>query len=779
MPTYTQAGRLMAVTTPLGPNALLLETLTGTEELSALFTFRLGVLAPPETQFTFDQLLGQSVTIALSMPGNTFRFLNGIVVSLSEEGQVHGPRGTTAFVRYRAEVVPKIWLLTRRMQSRIFQQIKVPDILKKVFTGFEVDWAGLQGTYEPRDYCVQYRESDFDFASRIMEEEGIYYYFSHADGSHKMMVADKPKGHLPVPGPTIIRYEPAIGGGREDDRIYSWYKTQEIRSGKVTLWDHCFELPHQHLDASQPIQSTVTVGGVSHKSTVGGNDQLELYDYPGAYAQRFDGIAPGGGDRKSDVQKIFQDNKRTTAIRMEQEAAQGIVIIGASNCRQLAAGHKFTLAEHFNGNGDYVITRVEHDINLIGSYTNDESDRIDYRNDFHCLPFALPYRPAQTTPKAHVWGTQTATVVGPPGEEIFTDKYSRVKVKFHWDRAEGKDANSSCWIRVATLWAGKQWGMIHIPRIGQEVIVAFEEGDPDRPIIVGSVFNAEQMPPETLPADKTISGWKSRSSLEGDETMYNQLMFEDKKGLEYIYFHAQKDFYRVVENNDFVTIGFDAKDKGNQMVTIHNIQQVVVGDDGGGDKPEDGSQLVYVWNNHEFVVGNGEGDCKDGSELGSIWNNQEIEIGKGKGKAKDGSQIVSIFNNQTLIVGSGKGANKDGSQLVTIWKDRQVTIKTGDDKLTIDKGNRETKISMGNDKLTVAMGNIVTKVSLGSSKEEAMQSIELKVGANSIKIDQSGITLKGIMVKIEGTAMAQMKAPMTQVNGDGMLMCKGGIVMIN
>ncbi len=778
-PTYTQAGRLMAVSTPLGADALLLETFTGTESLSQLFSLRLGLLAPPETQFDYADLLGQPATVKLSMPGNAWRFFNGIIVSLSEEGQVHGPRGTISFVRYRAEVVPKVWMLTRRAQSRIFQQITVPDILKKVFAGFDVDWAGLQSRYEPRDYVTQYRETDFAFASRVMEEEGIYYYFEHADGSHKMVVADTPQGHAAVPGPTSIRYEPAIGGAREDDRIYAWHKTQEIRSGKVTLWDHCFELPGQNLEASQPIVATVTVGGVDHKTKVGGNEQLELYDYPGEYAQRFDGIAPGGGDRKSDVQKIFQDNKRTASVRMQQEAAQGIDIIGASNCRQMATGHKFTLAQHYNGNGDYVLTRIEHHVNLIGSYTNEESDELDYSNEFHCIPLALPFRPARVTPKAHVWGTHTATVVGPAGEEIFTDKYSRVKVQFHWDREGKKDANSSCWVRVATLWAGKQWGFIHIPRIGQEVIVAFEEGDPDRPIIVGSVYNAENMPPETLPDDKTISGWKSRSTLQGDESMYNQLMFEDKKGQEYIYFHAEKDFYRVVENNDYLSVGYDDQAKGNQDIYVFNNQTLVVGDKEGSNMAENGSQFVYVWNNHEFVVGNGETDAKDGSQLVSIWKNQEVTIGAGKGSQADGSQLVSIWKNQEVTVGKGEGSCGDGSQKVTIWKDRTVTLKTGDDKLTIDKGNRETKISMGSDKVTISMGDQITKASLGSIKMEAMQAIEMKVGGNSIKIDQMGVTINGIMFKATASGIAEVKGTMAKVNGDAMLMAKGGITMIN
>ncbi|HET6576488.1 MAG TPA: type VI secretion system tip protein TssI/VgrG, partial [Fimbriiglobus sp.] len=561
MPKYSQAGRLLAVTTPLGPDALLLARFAGTEALSELFEFRLDLLAERDTDVPFDKLLGQSATVALKRPDGSYRHFNGIVNRVSQGEMVSGPYGGQTFVRYAATVAPQVWLLTCKAQSRIFQQVNVPDILKQVFAGFDVDWQ-VQGTFHPRDYCVQYRETDWAFASRIMEEEGIYYFFKHSDGAHKLVVANTPAGHPDVPAPTAAVYETIAGGRPPDDRVHYWAKTQEVRSGKYTLWDHCFELPGQHLDATKTIQETVTVGTVDHKLKVGGNDKLELYDYPGAYAQRFDGVAPGGGDRKSDVQKIFEDNSRTVGIRMQQEAAPGLTIAGSSGCRQLAAGHKFSLQRHFNADGEYLLTRVSHSADAAAEYTQANGPEPAYQNSFTCIPAGLPFRPPQATPKARVAGTHTATVVGPPGEEIFTDKYSRVKVQFHWDRQGKNDADSSCWVRVATLWAGKQWGMIHIPRIGQEVVVDFLEGDPDQPIIVGSVYNAEQMPPYALPDHRTQSGLKTRSSLKGTEANFNELRFEDKKGAEQVYFHAERNFDRVVENDDTISVGFEDHDPG-------------------------------------------------------------------------------------------------------------------------------------------------------------------------------------------------------------------------
>ena len=251
MPKYSQANRPMAVSTPLGPDVLLLQQFSGSEFLSRLFRFQLELLAESSTDIAFDQILGQSVTVTLQMPDGSSRYFNGIVNRFSQGQQIPSPMGSAFFTRYQAEIVPQLWLLTRKAQSRIFQQIAVPDILKQVLTGLSVDYQ-LQGTYKPRDYCVQYRETDFDFASRLMEEEGIYYFFTHADGSHKMVVADTPMSHPDVPGATTAIYEVVEGGLRKEDRVQTWEKSQEIRSGKYTLWDQCFELPGQNLEAVKP-----------------------------------------------------------------------------------------------------------------------------------------------------------------------------------------------------------------------------------------------------------------------------------------------------------------------------------------------------------------------------------------------------------------------------------------------------------------------------------------------------------------------------------------------
>jgi type VI secretion system secreted protein VgrG len=749
---------MLAVSTPLGTDVLLLRHFSGTESLSQLFLFELDMLADSTTEIAFDQVLGQNVTVAITLPDSSTRFLNGIVSRFSQGHRVPSGQGAGTLTLYRAEMVPLAWTLTKKAQSRIFQQLSVPDILKQVLTGIDVA-NQLQGTYLPRDYCVQYHETDFNFACRLMEEEGIYFFFKHTSSSHQMILADTPQSHPDVPGPTTVHFEEQEGGIREEDRVHAWEKSQEVRSGKYRLWDQCFELPGKNLEAVQPTLDTVQAGSVSHKLKVANNDQLEIYEFPGAYAQRFDGIAPGGGDRASDIQNIFKDNTRTATVRMQQETAPGVSIKGSSTCRQFAAGCKFTLDRHFNANGPYVLTSVYHRATVGDAYTTGSDSEIPYKNTFQCIPFALPFKPSRTTPRPIIEGTQTAVVVGPSGQEIFTDKYSRVKVQFPWDRQGTNDANSSCWVRVATPWAGQQWGIIHIPRIGQEVVVAFEEGDPDRPIIVGSVYNAQNMPPYTLPDNMTQSGYLSRSTLKGTADNFNQLRFEDKKGSEEVYFHAEKDFNRVVENNDTLKVGFDKSDKGDQTIQIFNNRTINVGD----QKADDGSQSTTIFNNDTLTVGNS--NAKDGSQTISIYKDrtETVKTGNETVTIEQGTRTVTVQGNDTHEIKQG---------------DRSVLIDQGNDALDVKMGNRDVKIEMGNDSLAISMGNQTTKLDLGASSTEAMQSITLKVGQSSITIDNMGVTIKGMMISVQGQVQTEVKGLMTSVKADVMLQAQGAITMI-
>ncbi len=548
---FLEANRYLYLTTPLGDDKLLLRSFEGDEALNRLFSFELELQAENTTSVDFDKLIGQKVSFGVlgGDAGDTARHFHGIVVEMVQE--VRDARLTS----YSMTVAPEIWKLSCKFRSRIFQHIKIPDLLKQLFTGFDAAYE-IQGTFEEREYVVQYQESDLDFASRLMEEEGIYYFFKFTKGAHKLVLANTPPSHPDLPGGSQVIFEAVEGGEREDERITSWTKEQHWGSGKYTLWDHHFELPHKKLEAEQIIIDSVPAGKITHKLKLSGNEEMEVYENPGRYAQRFDGIDRSGGEKAGDLAKIFDDNKRTTGIRMQQVETPTILIHGESNHWRLTPGHKFTLQRHFNADGQYVVTSVSHEGGE-GDFHSGQEGQDHYENSFECIPYALKFTPPRVTRRPIVSGPQSALVVGPPGEEIFTDKYGRVKVQFHWDREGKNNADSSCWLRVATSWAGQKWGSIHIPRIGQEVIVSFLEGDPDRPLVIGSVYNADMMPPYDLPANKTQSGIKSRSSKGAGPANYNEIMFEDLKGSELIRTHAEKDQLLEVENDRTVKVHHD------------------------------------------------------------------------------------------------------------------------------------------------------------------------------------------------------------------------------
>ena len=711
MPAYTQAERPLSVTTPLGGDKLLLVGLRGEEGISQLFHFKFKLLAENSEDVAFEKLLGQRTTATIRTHTGESRYFSGIISRISQ-----GQRDQT-FTEYRFEVVPQLWFLTRRKQSRIFQYLSVPDILKRVLTGLDVSFE-IQGTFHPREYCVQYRESDFDFASRLMEEEGIYYFFKHTAGGHTLILANTPQSHPDI-APNSVIYEEAEGGNRPEERIYSWRRTQELRSGKVTLWDHSFELPGKNLEATKSIVETVRAGTVSQKFKVGGNDKLEIYDYPGEYANQFDGVGRGGGDTSGELGKIFEDNQRVAEIRMQEEAAQGLSIRGDSSCPRLTAGYRFTLDRHFNADGVYVLTNIEHRVTLEGDYRSDSADvTLSYDSAFECIPLALPFRPERVTEVPRVFGAQTAVVTGPAGEEIFTDKYGRVKVQFHWDREGKKDGNSSCWVRVASTWAGKQWGAIHIPRIGQEVVIEFIEGDLDHPIVVGSVYNAEQMPPYTLPANKTQSGIKSRSSLQGSPANFNEIRMEDKKGSEQLFIHAEKNQDIEVENDETHWVGHDRT------------------------KSIDHDETTHVKHDRTETV--------DNDETISIGHNRSESVGKDETITIAGNRTETVGKDETITIGGNRTEQVSKSETIQIGASRNKTV-----------GQSES-------------------IRIGISQNvKAGASITLTCGPSSITMDPTGIVIKGVQVQIQGQAVVGVDGPVTKVNGTGMLKLTGGVTLIN
>jgi type VI secretion system secreted protein VgrG len=509
-----QAGRGISVSTPLGKDILILESFSGTEAISTLFAFELLMLSE-DPSIPFDALVGQKVTVTVALENGEERYFDGYVRSFAQITSMHDR------ARYRAEMVPWLWFLTQNTNSRVFQNKTTPEIIKRVVQdrGFAGDVADrLQATYEARDYCVQYQETDFNFVSRLMEQDGIFYFFQHKNGDHKLILGDARGVHAPCPQQARARFH----RGRavfEEDMVFTFRKEQYYHGGRYTLADYHFLMPSKGLKSS-----TTSVVKLRDSS------KFEVFDYPGYYARpRFD---------EGRTEKVQREGDRMVKLRMEREEVQHIRAYGTSTCRAFSTGYKFTLADHPGAdlNDTYLLTSVTHEAS-----SNVPDDTVaGYSNSFAAIPATMPYRPAQTAARATVPHLQTAVVVGKQGEEIWTDKYGRVKVQFHWDREGKKDENSSCWVRVAQNWAGKRWGTTFIPRIGQEVIVDFLEGDPDQPIIIASVYNAEQMPPYELPDNKTQSGIKTRSSQDGDPTNFNEIRFEDKKGEEQILIHAEK-----------------------------------------------------------------------------------------------------------------------------------------------------------------------------------------------------------------------------------------------
>ena len=519
---YLEENRFLFIQSSLGPNELLLESFSGSEGISRIFSFQLELLSE-NRKIRFEDVLGRDISFGVrgAEEGDEPRYIHGIVTAFSQKPD------TERLARYSATVSPRLWILTQKYNCRIFQNMTVPDILKDVFAGLDLAWE-LRGKYVKKDYCVQYRETDLNFASRLMEEEGIFYFFRHARDSHKLVIADSKSSHQDIPGDASLIYDDLGGGLREEARISGWAKTQELGPGKYSLQDYCFETPTTNLYAFQDILPSTAVGKVTHKLKVGGNERFVVYDYPGRYEKK-----PDGDERVHHA--------------MEQLEMAQITIRGEGNAFSLIPGYRFTLNRHPNADGSYVVTFLSHSASEGGFHSGSEIGDNHYSNFFEVMPFSLSYRPRPSTVKPQVRGCQTAVVVGPAGEEIYTDKYGRVKVQFHWDREGQKNDSSSCWIRVGTHWAGKQWGGLHIPRIGQEVIVDFLEGDPDRPIIVGSVYNANNMPPVSLPADRTQSGLVSQTSPGGGG--YNQILFEDLAGKEDIRIHAQYDMNETVEHD--------------------------------------------------------------------------------------------------------------------------------------------------------------------------------------------------------------------------------------
>lgn len=561
MSTCNQQNRPLQIFTPLPENAVVIEKLTGTEGISELFQFELDLLLQPnllpDTPYlAFEKLLGQPVSVQIT--GWTKRFVHGIIARLSEGTPLVG-RGDVPLIRCRALLVPKLWLLTRRSFCRVFEATSVKKILEtylKGIWGLTHDMRGLKDeAYPPRNLCIQYQETDFDFLCRLMEEEGIRYYFTHTKSDHTLVLRDDPLAHPPFPPENgdRISYANVLGGNRDAAVITDWSKSQVIEP--MTYWVRDFSLHDSQklLSTSASLPDKVEIGPIAHKMKLEAVRKAEVLDPQAGFASRFEADAEAVG-------KMLDESKRVSKIRAEQGACRSLAIDGAGDATQMLPGRWFTLAGLESANGHYLITRIEHSADDTGVYSrpNEETPLFLYGNRFRCLPKDLPYRPPTTQRETPILYPITATVVGVG--KTPADNYGRVKVKFHWPTAHGGDGGeSTCWLWVAQAWAGKQYGSFFIPRAGNEVIVSFLNGQRDRPVITGCVHDNQNLPPFWDPVTQgvppTVSGIRSKT-VDGTDTDYSEISIDDAKDHQLLKIVANHDASIRTKNDHEMVIGY-------------------------------------------------------------------------------------------------------------------------------------------------------------------------------------------------------------------------------
>jgi type VI secretion system secreted protein VgrG len=569
--SVTQDTRIAQLTTPLGKDRLVLTRFAATEGLSQLFELQVEC-ASEDPVDDLGALLGKECSVQVSSIADKTRYFSGIAV----EARFVGMRDR--LYSYRLVLRPWIWLLSRAVDSRIFQNKTVVEIFKQVFDdggfGGQYDASGLTESYKALEYCVQYRESHLHFVLRLMEEFGIYYYFKYDSGKHTLMLADAPSVHKPVPDlPSVDLI--AMGDRTRDDREFlrSWSNERAFHTGKVTVLGYDFANPDADMkhDKQQG-------GGYAH-------DDFEIFVYPHKYQD---------GEQDSVAERYARATLESRQALDQRRYASG-------NAPSLFPGGTVSLQKcsQASENQEYLLVAARHSLvaQAYGSGGGGGGGEA-YHGDYVLQPRDRPFRAPQITPRPIVHGVQTALVVGPQGEEIYTDKYGRVKLQFHWDRQGKKDEKSSRWVRVAQTWSGKEWGGLYIPRVGMEAVVDFIEGDPDRPLVVGTVYNKNNMPPVGLPANKTQRGLKTRSSKGGNPETYNELFFEDKKDVEFVRFHAEKDFLATIEDTEKRTV--KGKKRSGPGDTARRAK-IEVGDDVLA--VDNGDRNVTISRNHTMNIG--------------------------------------------------------------------------------------------------------------------------------------------------------------------------------
>lgn len=709
MPVETRSGqnRLIAINTPLGEDKLLLRGLQMTEELGRPFSAELD-LRSEESEIVFEDIIAQNCTVRIFQTDGKTRYINGWISKFVQEGTPSQGRAN----RYRATLVPWLWFLTRSSDCRIFQEKSIPDIVKEVFRdhGFTEFEDSLTGSYSAKEYVVQYRETAFNFVSRLMEEEGIYYFFRHEDGKHTLVLCDAPSAHETIEGYAEIPYvqQEKASAGRE--RIWEWMVEKQAPSTKYMQTDFDFKAPQKNLRTNKDFDPGFKPAYPS-----------ELFDYPCNYTEKAD------GDRYS-------------GLRVDELASQYEVCRARADARGLVVGAKFKLTEfpRADQERDYIVTSAFYhaETDDYGSGNKGGGEQM-YQCGFSAIEATKPYRTPRTTPKPLISGPQTAIVTGPSGEEINTDEFGRIKVHFHWDRWDAADDKSSCWIRVAQVWAGKAWGGMFVPRIGQEVIVEFLEADPDRPIVTGRVYNGECKVPYALPDNKTMSTLKSNSSKGGGG--FNEMRFEDKKGSEQVFIHAEKQL--------------DIRVKADRYETIGNDRHLVVEND----------KFEHIKaNRHETI---------DACHKELIKVDRNLTVG--------GKEAVEITGSKSLTV---------ADDVIEVFKANQSTQITADlfikaENIVIEAGTNIT-FKVGDTWIALEATSVDLKTKDATFKTdanfkvEATSNFEAKATADA-KIEGLTFKAKGsTTAEMEGSASFAVKGGVGEVKASGPLTVKGAMTNV-
>lgn len=720
--------RVMEIKTPLGKDDLLFQNMSGKEELGRLFDYQIEALSL-KNDIDPAKLLGKNVTVKLELPDGGHRHFDGYVTRFGAVG-AHGRH-----TRYQIEARPWLWLLTLTSDCRIFQDKTVPEIVKEIFDKYPnaVFENRLTSSYRKWEYCVQYRETDFNFVSRLMEQEGIYYFFTHADNKHTLVLADSGSAHEPFPGYEQIPFIAQDQSTRlEQECINAWRFSRRIEPGKVVLDDFDFKKPSTDLQVRTKID----------RDNAEANH--EQFDYPGEY------VTTGEGEHYA-------------RVRLEELQAGRELAEGTANTRGLAVGRLFKLTKQARAdqNREYLVVSAHYQLDYT-EYEAQEGAGANYSCGFVAMNSKEPYRPGIRTAKPHVQGPQTAIVVGPSGDEIYTDNHGRVKVQFHWDRYGKEDEQSSCWMRVSHPWAGKNWGMVAIPRIGQEVIVDFLEGDPDRPIITGRVYNAEQMPPYELPANKTQTGIKSRSSTGGSPANFNEIRFEDKKGSEQVFIHAEKNQDIEVENDETHWVGHDRKKtidhdetthvKHDRTETVDNNEMITIGVD----------RTETVGSNETITIGANRTEQVGANESITIGANRSINVGASETATVALQRTHTVGINETIAIGAAQEIAIGAAQIVAVGANQSVNV--GANQTTQVGANCSTDVG-GNESRGVGGGR-TTSIGKDDSLKvannlviDAGDSVTIKTGSASITMKKDGtITIKGKDITIDGSGKINVKA---------------------